>query len=263
MATTVNGEFLGLNGRIGSLVSYKWRGKWVARTFAQKPKNPRTELQQSHRMLFKQEVQLAGRMNWVLRETMDAVAAEQGMTACNYFIKRNQAAFGVDDGHLAVDWSALVLSEGPVAPVAFGAPSITEGTTLSIAFERNPLHMRADNYDRVYVYLYCPDIELGFLTAPVYRREQRLSVVLPDIFAGHEVQLWGMVQDAAGRWSETLYIGCGPIENTVEEPLTPEPNNEESLAAAGHQSSQHQGSNNVSPSSPIKAPPDEKEIPKG
>ena len=206
-------------------------------------------------MLFKQQVQLAGRLNWVLRETLDLVSMEHGMTPCNYFVKRNQEAFGAittpsplrgtppqegetgkaeqtpqslrdsspslgeqqDRTRLQVDWERLVLSEGPVAPVAFGAPEVREGTTLVIPFERNPLHVRADNYDRVYIYVYCPEIERGFFSAPVYRREQRLAVVLPEDFAGREVQVWGMVQDAAGRWSQTLYIGHGPIENTETE----------------------------------------------
>jgi hypothetical protein len=94
---------------------------------------------------------------------------------------------------------------------------VADGTTLVVPFERNPLHVRADNYDRVYIYVYCPEIERGFFSAPVYRREQRLAVVLPESFAGREVQVWGMVQDAAGRWSQTLYIGHGPIENTETE----------------------------------------------
>ena len=234
MATTINGQLLGLSGRVGPLVTYPWRGKWVARTFASKPKNPRTEKQQSHRMLFKQEVQLAGRMNWVLRETMDAVSIEHGMTACNYFIKRNQAAFNAEEGALTVDWSSLVLSEGPVAPVAFGMPEVPEGTTLIIGFERNPRHMRADNYDRVYVYMYCPELQRGFFSAPVYRREQRIAVVLPEMFAGREVQLWGMVQDNAGRWSETIYIGCGPLE------VSPTTDLSDDRSAEEHSNTQHQ-----------------------
>ena len=186
----------------------------MARSFSSKPKNPRTEKQQSHRMLFKQQVQLAGRMNWVLRETLDGVALEQGMTACNYFVKRNQGAFGEEDGMLTVDWSSLVLSEGPVAPVGFGTPEVPEGTTLVVGFERNPQHVRADNYDRVYVYVYCPELQRGFFSAPVYRREQRIAVVLPEAYGGREVQMWGMVQDKDGRWSETIYIGGGVLAAT-------------------------------------------------
>ncbi len=218
MAIATNNQMMGLKGKVGLLVSYQWRGKWITRTFSSKPRNPRSEKQQAHRMLFKQEVQLAGRMNWVLRETLDAISAEHGMTACNYFIKKNQSAFSAEDGMLAVNWANLVLSEGPVAPVAFGAPEITERSTLTVNFERNPLHISSSNFDRVYVYLYCPETKMGFFTAPVYRRERRLSVVLPESFIGHEVQLWGMVQDQAGRWSETIYIGYGPVENTAATP---------------------------------------------
>ena len=249
MAIIRDGYLGGFQGRMGPTVGYQWRGKWVVRTFSSHPRNPRTAAQQEHRMLFKQQVQLAGRLNWVLRETLDLVSMEHGMTPCNYFVMRNQEAFSTittpsplrgtppQEGEtgkaeqtpqslrdsspnlgeqtcLKVEWGRLVLSEGPVAPVAFGAPEVREGTTLVIPFERNPLHVRADNYDRVYIYVYCPEIERGFFSAPVYRREQRLAVVLPEDFAGREVQVWGMVQDAAGRWSQTLYIGCGPVEDS-------------------------------------------------
>ena len=234
MAITTNGLMVGQTGKVGQLVSYQWRGKWVTRTYSSKPHNPRTKDQQDHRMLFKQEVQLAGRMNWVLRETLDTIAEENGMTACNYFVKRNQTAFGEDDGVLVVNWADLMLSEGPVAPVAFGALEITEGTTLTINFERNPMHMSSDNFDRVYVYLYCPELQTGFFTAPVYRRDLRLSVVLPDQFSGHEVHLWGMVQDLAGRWSETIYIGCGPVGNTTEAPQDEINNEEPEVRTAGY-----------------------------
>ena len=75
MAIATNNQMMGLKGKVGLLVSYQWRGKWITRTFSSKPRNPRSEKQQAHRMLFKQEVQLAGRMNWVLRETLDAISA--------------------------------------------------------------------------------------------------------------------------------------------------------------------------------------------
>jgi len=263
MAIIRDGYLGGFQGRMGPTVGYQWRGKWVVRTFSSHPRNPRTAAQQEHRMLFKQQVQLAGRLNWVLRETLDLVSMEHGMTPCNYFVMRNQEAFStittpsplrgtppqegetgkaelrgtekvLENAQLSVDWERLVLSEGPVAPVAFGAPEVADGTTLVVPFERNPLHMRADNYDRVYIYVYCPEIERGFFSAPVYRREQRLAVVLPESFAGREVQVWGMVQDAAGRWSQTLYIGHGPIEDTETHP---------SVSAVGGATSPLSGSN--------------------
>ena len=208
MAKQDNGFLGGFSGRLGTAVGYQWRGKWCVRSLPGAMANPRTAAQQAHREMFKQEVQLAGRMNWVLRETLGAISLEMGLTAGNLFVKSNQHAFAWSDGHLAVDWASLVLSAGPVAPVRFGVPTVSGGTTLTVGFEKNPLHGRAENYDRVYVYVYCPSLEKGYLTAPEYRKTQSVSAVLPEMFAGREVQLWGMVQDAQGRWSETLYIGA-------------------------------------------------------
>lgn len=220
MAIIENGYLGGFSGRLGTAVGYRWRGKWCLRSWNGHVRNPRTAAQQSHRMMFKQEVQLAGRMNWALRTTFNAISMEHGMTACNYFIASNQHAFSSVDGTLSVEWGALRLSEGPVAPVAFGALQVSERTVLSVEFERNPLHIRADNFDKVYLYIYCPSLGQGYLSAHVYRRERRIAAVLPEAFAGREVQLWGMVQDRNGRWSDTIYIGYGPLVDTEE----PSPN---------------------------------------
>lgn len=217
MAKIENGYLGGFSGKLGTAVGYQWRGKWCLRSRQTEVRNPRTERQQEHRMMFKEEVVLAGRMNWALRQTLATVSLADHMTPCNYFVRHNQHAFGWADGKLTVDWESLILSTGPVAPVAFHAPVITEGTTLTVRFEKNPLHMRYSATDRVYLYIYCPDVEEGMMTNAVYRHEGRLSVVLPRFFAGHEVQLWGMVQDRDDRWSQTLYIGHGPVENTQDE----------------------------------------------
>ncbi len=175
------------------------------RSHPQTVRNPRTEAQQEHRQMFKEEVQLASRMNWVLKESFNALSLAEGLTPCNFFIRENQHAFAWSDERLTVDWASLRLSMGPVAPVAFGVPELTE-ETLTVAFEKNPLHVRADVHDKVYLYVYCPEAEQGYLAAPVYRHTQRVSVVLPRTFAGRELHLWGLVEDRQGRWSESVYI---------------------------------------------------------
>ena len=217
MATISTGYLGGFNGSLGPVVGYQWRGRWCLRAKPQMVKNPRTEEQQRHRMMFREEVRLAARMNWVLRATLEQLSLAEGLTPCNYFVKDNQRCFGLDGERLTVDWSRLALSHGPVAPVAFDVPEVAEGTVLTIDFEKNPLHVSANQYDKVYLYVYCPEVERGFLSAPVYRRTQRLSVALPEVMAGREVQLWGLVQDGQGRWSETIYIGYGPLEETGDE----------------------------------------------
>ena len=229
MATIGQGIVGGFRGAVGPVVGYQWRGRWCMRSRPQTVRNPRTEAQQRHRMMFKAEVQLASRMNWLLRESFAGLSLDAGLTPCNYFIRENQHCFGWSrvpaegregeeaEGRLTVDWGSLVLSHGPVAPVAFGVPRVTEGTTLTIGFERNPLHVRADAFDKVYLFLYCPELEACWLASPVYRRAQEVGVVLPRRWAGKEVQLWGVVSDDKGRWSETIYIGYGPLEDSGEE----------------------------------------------
>ena len=211
MAKQIDGYLGGFRGKLGPAVGYVWNGVWCLRSRPGKVRNPRTEAQQQHRELFKQEVQLAATMGQALNKGLGSVARSMHMTPQNLFVKASQEAFSLEDNQLAVDYSQLVLSAGPVAPVAFGTPEVTAGNVLSISFEKNPLHVRADWCDSVYLFVYCPEVGGGYLTAPVYRKDQRINVVLPGIFAGKVVQLYGFVQDAHGRSSETIYIGYGPL----------------------------------------------------
>ncbi len=212
MAKIDNGYLGGFSGRLGPAIGYMWRGKWCLRSRPTKVTNPQSEAQQQHRMMFKQEVVLASKFNHVLRHTLEEVSRELHMTPCNLFIQSNQAVFGTDNGVLTVDWSRLLLSAGPVAPVEFGTPSIDEDNVLRINFTKNPFRMRADGFDSVSVYLYCPDIEAGYLSAPVYRRDGKIGIALPEHLLGHEAHVWGMVQDQQGRWSNTIYIGQYVLE---------------------------------------------------
>ena len=201
----------GFSGKLGPVVGYNWRGRWCMRALVE-GRNPRTERQQAHRDLFRQQVQLASRFNWVLRQTMQAPSLELGMTPCNLFVHCNQAAFGEEAGRLTVEWERLVLAAGPVAPVAFTDIEVSEPTVLTLSFERNPTRGRANQYDSVSVFVYCDELGQGFWSAPVHRRAGRLAVALPDAFAGCEVQLWGLVQDRNGRWADSVYIGHGPVD---------------------------------------------------
>ena len=208
----LSGSYMGgFRGKLGTAVGYQWKGMWCVRSLPSQVSNPRTEAQQEHRMLFKQEVQLAGQMRRALNIGLGLESDKCHMTALNLFVRANQQAFSLMEGKLQVDWERLVISAGPVAPVAFGVPAVTGGTTLDIDFERNPLHQRAEKYDSVYLYVYCPEKEKGYLSAPVYREARHIGVVLPEMFAGCEVQLYGFVQDEEGRCSQTLYIGHGPL----------------------------------------------------
>ena len=204
------GSYLGgFSGKLGPAVGYMWNGIWVMRSRPSMVRNPRTERQVEQRMLFKQEVQLAAKMRRGVNQGLTVLARRAHMTAYNLFVSLNQRCFGSADGQLTVDWQGLTLCEGPVAPVLFGAPVVDEGNVLTVEFDRNGAARRARAFDRVYLYVYCPEQGEGLLTAPVERVDRRVRVALPDWFAGKALEIYGFVQNEKGEGSPTVYIPFG------------------------------------------------------
>lgn len=219
MAKQSGGYLGGFSGKLGPAVGYMWNGKWCLRSHNPMVHNPRTPAQEEHREVFKQEVQLAARMRWAVTKTMTGLARESGMTSYNLFVKVNQPAFSVEEGRLQVDYSALRLSMGDVLPVEFRDMSWSEDNVLTVNFRSgNP-----SSCDYVYVYVYVPDCEYGYLSAPVYRSTRRVSFAVPDFVVGHEMHVYLMAMSEDGRWSDSLY--AGPVERGAES-LTTDPSPE-------------------------------------
>ena len=198
----------GFRGTVGTVVGYQWRGKWCMRAKPRFVHNPRTEAQQANRRLFKAVVDYASTLRTALRLGLREAALELHMTECNRFQQLNKGRFALDgEGRLMVDYEALVVSEGPVAPVEFHTPSLA-ADTVTVEFEKNPLRMRANADDEVYLLALCPELDDHQLSAPAYRRRKSVSITLPDEWHGHEVHLYGFVHDYAGRASASAYISC-------------------------------------------------------
>lgn len=216
MAKNYNGILGGFSGRIGPVVGYTRFGRQMMRARPARVNNPRTEAQQAHRNAFRQQVQLAAKMRRVLTATLTDEARAAGLTAQNLFVSVNQRCFAQEEGVLKVDWRRLVLSQGVVAPVGFTGVEVDDAGVVAVSYERNPLKTRADAYDEVYVYAYAPAIGKGFLSAPAHRRDKALHFVLPEEMAGEELQLWGMVRDEQGRWSDSQPLPSPPLEGKGE-----------------------------------------------
>ena len=212
MAKFSNGFMGPFSGKLGTAVGYTWNGKWCMRSYQKYIKNPRTEAQQAHRAMFKQEVQLAARMRQVIARTMTDPARELGMTAYNLFVKINQEAFlevrseelEVRSYSLGVDYANLVLSFGDIAPVEAEEVERTVDNVLNVRFARGI----GRGNDEVYLYVWVPDLQRGYMSSSVHRRMKRLSVALPDEYAAHEVQAWLLVQGDEGGWSQSTWVDC-------------------------------------------------------
>ena len=202
MAKQTFGILDGYCGTVGPVIGYQWRGRWCLRSRPRRVHNPQTERQQEHRMLFRDMVQMASRMNHTLRVGFRAAALEEKMTEGNLFVKMNKALFSPQ----GIDYEGLQVSAGPVAPVEFTRAEVDGDMVLHTEFAKNPLHLSASGDDQVFVYAYCPALGRGVLSAPAYRRSKRLDMSLPDEFAGQELHFYGFVTDYAQRASETCYI---------------------------------------------------------
>lgn len=216
MARQTDGILGGFNGKVGTVVGYRWKGLWCMRAHNAFAHNPRTEAQQAHRALFKAEVQLAGRMRWALNKGLKLPSDEVNMTPMNLFVSANQQAFSEVEGRLVVDYPSLRISGGTVAPVALTEASVDGDNVLNVKFEKNPLRKTCSMHDNVYFWIYSEELAMGYLSNPVYRRMQRASVALPDMFGGHELHIYAFAQDNTGRCSETAYAHSGSSSDTQE-----------------------------------------------
>lgn len=199
----------GFSGKLGPAVGYQRLGGWYLRALPRMVTNPRTAAQQEQRAMFKQEVQLSARMRWAANVGMKGVARQMGLTAQNLFIKANQQAFSMVDGELGVDYPALQVSLGTAAPVAITEATVDDGNVLTVRFEKNPEHRTASAYDSVYLWVYSAEAGKGYLANAVYRRTQRIDVLLPEWLGDSVLHLYAFVQDKDGRCSSTAYGRLG------------------------------------------------------
>ena len=217
MAKQIGGIGGPYQGKIGNVVGYQWKGKWVTRAVARNFHDAESELQLEQRNRLGSTMSFAARLRDILLLGLKKPALAAQMTEYNYFYHINKGCLKWDGEALEVDYEHLRLSEGPLAPVAF--THVERGETsdeLVIDFEKNPEHRNCNSSDKVYVAAVCAERCEAVLALPVYRRMRRITVLLPVHWEGLEVHLYGFVQDTADRTSETVYIGGGTVEEMVE-----------------------------------------------
>ena len=200
---------IGYSGRIGNTIGYEWRGRMCVRSMPSHYNDAKTERQLEVRSLFRQTVAFAGQAKQALRIGLRTSSLRAQMTECNYFMRMNRDCFALEDGELAVDYENLQFSEGPVAPVAFGAPAMLDERTIEVSFEKNPLGRVAHSEDLVYLVAYCPEYGHFEVSSGAYRYQKKARIVINEAWVGKEIHLWGFVRDSKDRASMSQYIYNG------------------------------------------------------
>lgn len=205
----------GFNGKVGTVVGYKFKDKKVMRAYVDKIRNPRTSLQMDNRERFKTLTQLASAFIGANKIGLERVANSLRNTVNNSFMKVNQGAVSVMGGEAEVDYGSLKCSIGSLPQAGFGNASFAEPQRVSVSYSTSADMPRADAQDKVYLFVYQPDTKQGILSAPALRTTGTLELPVPSTWTGLTVHVYGFAvgdgRDNAGLRSDSCYIGTGII----------------------------------------------------
>lgn len=210
------------SGKLGNVVAYTIRGVQLIRVYQPKVYNPQTARQQWSRQAFNLVRQMMHSLIPTLKEGYQNV---NPVYTYQIGIGRNiRAVSGVTP---VLDYSLVRVSEGNAPSASFGAPTGTQGTSVSFSVTTTPDCFtdpagNAVNYGIVAV-AYAPDAGASSMVATVITGDSNVSIPIPPAWSGLRVHVYAFgVQftDSAngintsaipwkrgGRVSPSTYIG--------------------------------------------------------
>ena len=216
MAKAISGYMGPVIGKLGPAVGYLWKGRPVFRAYVPHINYPNTVLQQAERDWFIGMVRMAAASRSALLLGLREAAAREQMTEGNLFVKLNKSHFRRDGS--AVDYSRLVLSEGPVAPVSVNSLDVDADGVLTVNWQRNNGMHRCKGSDSVHLFVYNSALRQGLLAQPAPRRDGTLSLSLPDGWHPSALHPYLFATDTQGHSSPTVYAVQSEMSEIQTEP---------------------------------------------
>lgn len=203
MAKTKNGILDGFEGKVGTVVGYRWKGVECMRAMNAYPHDPKTQAQMRCRGLFRTLSQLGSDMLQAIRIGFRGPAASGHTTEYNCFIRANKQCVAPTDDGVRVDYAALSLADGILGNAEFEESQV-DHMQLDVAFHPGT-NGRGGDY--VLLYAYTPGMRQGLLSAPVYRFQRQACLTFPASWSGHEVHLYGFCWNSNLKASPSCYVG--------------------------------------------------------
>ena len=205
-------------GKVGNVVGYMRKGKQCYRGYVAHVRQSKSEAVAINKARFATLGKLGMAFRGAVNRGYQRLLKGSGMTAVNIFVKKNKeavtlASLGSDP---TVDYGALVVAEGNLPFVSFGAIDTSEESTVEVPFDTDSAtYPGATENDQVYLFVYQPDTDMGVLSMPVSRSTGSITVPVPSFWSGMKVHLYGFVMSAKGRTkgltSASTYVGTGTI----------------------------------------------------
>ena len=179
-------------GKLGPAVGFLWKGRNIYRSHNPFVRNPKTPAQVEARAKFKLLAQTARLLSPAINLGYAYKADSERTTTRGLFVKENFHLLSYDQGQPDIDMTLLSLADGPLTPVAFGTPSLSDLTlTVPIANSYSGIGCALDS-DRVHLLVANRTKDMAILVSAA-RTDTQLQASLPDTFAGTQVELYGFV----------------------------------------------------------------------
>ena len=216
MGKVQQGILDGFIGKVGTVVGAFWKGKPVMRAYKRQIHDLNSEAQQLVRTRFGAINALSGQFITAIRLGFNEVAQRERATEGNIFVHLNWNRVHSDTpGSATIDYEDLVVAQGNLPEVQFGAATFTNPLEVDVAINDDATIIGSDPADEAYVFVYSPQAKAGILSQPVLRVEESAEIRVPAYWNGHRVHLYGFAigggTDNQGLISNSRYLGSGTI----------------------------------------------------
>lgn len=219
MALYKNGILGAYRNKVGTVVGRIWRGKDVVAAMPKSMHNPNTDPQKKIRSRFAVIGRLAASLLNALNIGLHNIYMKRQSTAIGEFVRLNWDAVTAAGDTITTDYSSIKVAKGNLVGVMFGTADFDTPQQVEVSFESNEEADGTSLDDKVYLLVYCPDVDAAILSAPVKRSANSVSLMVPAYWGGQTVHLWGFTKgdgmtnmgDNRGKISNSTYIGSGNI----------------------------------------------------
>ena len=203
--------------KLGNAVGRKWRTLDVLAVYQPFVSNPNTEAQQLVRGRFAKAASLSNIFKRACMLGFANICKGTKVPERSMFIKKNwDYITSLTPGSVSVEYTDLIIADGPLPEVLFGNASFTEPLQVAVPMSSTTGIEGADPTDKVYIFVYSPEANAGVISdGRNTRANDSIAVNVPAYWNGHRVHVWGFAVgngiDNKGIISVSRYLGAGTI----------------------------------------------------
>lgn len=212
MAKYSQGVHGSYSGRVGNVISSKWKSINVLKIRPAQVNNPNTEKQQKQRGKFGLIMQFLNANRLLVRTGFKPYAID--MTEVNAALAANiKTAIVGEFPDYMVDFAAVKLSKGILPALSGGNISSPSAATIHVGWNDNSSNMGAHSTDKLHLSVYDPETN----RAQVFMSNADRAVASSDLqispeWSGKNLEVWAFFTDAeisgnSETISETAYLG--------------------------------------------------------